>query len=375
MGMINPDLQNKIKVETQEKIKNALETGDTKALTEAITAMAQDVESNILDQANKQIENTIQDRNVLGARGTNVLTAKETKFYNEAISNGGFDGMDNILPVTIINRVFDDLQAEHPLLSKIDFVNVTGITEFITRTSDCEGATWGDLTEEIKKKLTNGFKKEDVKQLKLSAYLPVSKSMLDLGPEWLDKFVRAMLGESLAIGLELGIVAGTGNKEPIGMIKSLSKPVTQGVYADKDASKLTDFKPDTLGKQVMAPLTNEGKKTITGAIMVVNPMDYWSKIFGLTTFLTQNGTYVYGVMPIPVDIVQSVAMPVGKMAVGRAKDYFMGVGSSQKIEYSDHYQFLDDVRTYLCKQYGEGKPKDDKSFLVFDISGLGLPQA
>lgn len=375
MAMINPDLKNKIKVETQEQIKNAIESGDTKELAKAITSMAQDVESNILDQAKKQIENTMQDRNVLGARGTNILTAAETKFYNEAIANGGFEGMDNILPVTIINRVFDDLQAEHPLLSKIDFVNVTGIAEFITRTADCQGAVWGDLTDEIKKKLTNGFKKEDVKQLKLSAYLPVSKSMLDLGPEWLDKFVRAMLAESLAIGLELGIVAGTGNKEPIGMIKSLSKPVTKGVYSDKDAKKLTDFKPDTLGKEVMAPLTNDGKRNVTGVIMVVNPTDYWSKIFGLTTFLTQNGTYVYGIMPIPADIVQSVAMPKGKMAVGRAKDYFMGVGSSQKVEYSDHYQFLDDVRTYLCKQYGTGKPKDDNSFLVFDISGLGLPQA
>ncbi|WP_240761272.1 phage major capsid family protein, partial [Porphyromonas levii] len=120
--------------------------------------------------------------------------------------------------------------------------------------------------------------------------------MLDLGPQWLDKFIRAMLTESMAIALELAIVAGTGKDQPIGMLKDLTKPVSEGVYADKDAVKLTDFAPATLGKNVMAPLTKNGTRNVTGIIMVVNPLDYWEKIFGQTTFLTAQGTYIYGVM-------------------------------------------------------------------------------
>lgn len=375
MPMINPDLEKRIQAETQEKIKNALESGKTEDLAGAITAMATDIENNIIKEAKATINDDLNDKAVLNKRGLNPLTAEETKYYNEVISKGGFNGIEELMPKTVIDRVFEDLEKEHPLLSKIDFINTTGITEWITRTKDVEAAWWGPLADEIKKKLDNGFKKEKTNLFKLSAYIPVTKSMLDLGPQWLDKFVRAMLGESMAIALELAIVAGTGKEQPIGMIKSLTKPVSDGVYADKDAVKLTDFKPATLGKEVMAPLTKKGTRNVSGVIMVVNPMDYWSKIFGLTTFLTQNGTYVYGVMPIPVDIVQSVAMPVGKMSVGRAKDYFMGIGSSQKIEYSDQYHFLEDERVYLAKQYGNGKPKDDDSFLVFDISGLGLPQA
>lgn len=375
MAMNNLDLQGKIQAETQEKIKNALESGKTEDLAGAIATMAQDIENNIMKEAKAAINEDLNDKAVLNKRGLNPLTAEETKYYNEVISKGGFSGVEELMPKTVIDRVFEDLEKEHPLLSKIDFVNTTGITEWITRTKDVEAAWWGPLADEIKKKLDNGFKKERTNLFKLSAYIPVTKSMLDLGPQWLDKFVRAMLGESMAIALELAIVAGTGKEQPIGMIKSLTKAVTDGVYSDKDATKLTDFKPATLGKEVMAPLTKDGTRSVNGVIMVVNPMDYWSKIFGLTTFLTQNGTYVYGVMPIPVDIVQSVAMPTGKMAVGRAKDYFMGIGSSQKIEYSDQYHFLEDERVYLAKQYGNGKPKDDDSFLVFDISGLGLPQA
>lgn len=58
------------------------------------------------------------------------------------------------------------------------------------------------------------------------------------------------------------------------------------------------------------------------------------------------------------------------MVAGVARNYFMAIGSGQKIEYSDHYKFLEDERTYLTKQYANGKPKDNDSFLVFDISNL-----
>ena len=370
MGMINPDLKNKVSIETQETIKNALESGDTKELSEAIVKMAGDIENNILEEARASINENLNDNAILNKRGLNTLTAEETKYYNEVISKGGFKGIEELMPKTVIDRVFEDLEKNHPLLSKIDFINTTGITEWITRTKEVEAAWWGSLDDEIKKKLDNGFKKEQTTLFKLSAYIPVTKSMLDLGPQWLDKFVRAMLSESMAIALEISIVSGTGKEQPIGMLKDLKKPVTDGVYSDKSAKKLTDFAPATLGKNIMAPLTKEGTRNVSGIIMVVNPVDYWEKIFGQTTFLTSQGTYVYGLLPIPGDIVQSTAVPKGKMIVGMAKDYFMGIGSSQKIEYSDQYHFLEDERVYIAKQYGNGKPKDNDSFLVFDISNL-----
>lgn len=197
--------------------------------------------------------------------------------------------------------------------------------------------------------------------------------MLDLGPEWLDRFVREILFESMAIALELAIVAGTGKDQPIGMIKNLNGAVVEGVYPDKVAVELDDLKPETLGLKVMAPLTKNGKRAVPMVLMVVNPLDYWSKIFPATTFLSATGTYVHGVLPIPAKIVQSVAVTQGTMIAGMAKDYFMGVGSTQKIDFSDHYKFLEDERTYIAKQYANGKPIDNDAFLVFDISGMSTP--
>ena len=50
----------------------------------------------------------------------------------------------------------------------------------------------------------------------------------------------------------------------------------------------------------------------------------------------------------------------------------MGLGSSKngKIELSDDYKFLEDLRTYKIKLYGNGFPKDDNAFLYLDIENL-----
>ena len=371
----NPDLDKGIDLEIQEKIKNAIESADSEEFAKVQMELATIIQNRILQEAKSAKNEDINDNAVMIQRGLNPLTREEKEYYNEVIGTGGFAGVEKLMPPTIFERVFEDLKKNHPLLSKIKFENTTASTEWISRNNDAEAAWWGTLTSAITKKLEVAFKKEKTELYKLSAFVPVCKSMLDLGPAWLDKFVREILMESLAVALELAIVAGTGKEQPIGMIKNLSGAVIEGVYPDKTAKAITDLKPATLGKEIMAPLTKNGTRTVASVLMIVNPVDYWEKIFAATTMLTNTGTYVYGVLPIPAEIIQSVAVPSGKMIAGMAKDYFMGVGSTQKIDYSDQYKFLEDERTYMAKQYANGKPQDNESFLLFDITGLEVPVA
>ena len=58
-------------------------------------------------------------------------------------------------------------------------------------------------------------------------------------------------------------------------------------------------------------------------------------------------------------------------AAFNAKD-FAGAGMQRegRIEYSDHYQFLEDDRVYLIKLYANGFPMDNNAFLVLDVSKL-----
>lgn len=371
MPIENLDRKVKNENEMKEDLLKAMNSGNEEELASALTSFAKSIETNILNEARTAMNEDFTDQQVMIKRGLNPLTTEERNYYNEVVTSGGFAGSEQLMPATVIDRVFEDLVQDRPLLRAIEFVNVTGVTEWITRGEDVQGAWWGPLTDQIKKELAHTFKKIKTDLYKLSAFIPVSKAMLDLGPEWLDRFVRTVLAESIALALEAAIISGDGKDKPIGMLKDLAGSVVEGVYPDKSATALADFQPGTLGEKVMAPLTKGGKRSVTNVILVVNPLDYWAKIFKLTTMLTQNGSYVYGVLPIPGTIIQSVAVPQGKMVAGLAKDYFMGVGSTRKIEYSDEYRFLEDERVYVTKQYANGRPKDNDSFLVFDISTLG----
>lgn len=370
MALKNKDLEKKDELEIKNEMKEAIENGDSDGFVAAQTALAKKIEERVLEEAKNARNEDWHDQRVMEQRNLNPLTAEEREYYNEVIDGAGFAGTEKLVPATVFDRVFENLRKNHPLLSRIDFKNTTGVTEWITRNGAVEAAWWGKLTDAIQKKLSGAFKKESTDLYKLSAYMPVAKAMLDLGPEWLDRFVREVLYESVALALEMAIVDGTGDGEPIGMTRDLAGAVVEGVYPKKTAQPLTDLEPGTLGRKIMAPLTKDGERAVPQAILLVNPLDYWERIFAKTTFLTADKTYVYGVLPIPAEIIQSVAVTKGEMIAGVAKDYFMGIGSSQKIEYSDHYKFLEDERTYITKQYANGKPIDNDSFLLFNISNM-----
>ncbi|WP_376698557.1 phage major capsid protein [Listeria booriae] len=362
--------ENENEINLKNAFLNAVKTGGTEEeQVEAFTKMAEAIQNNILEKAKNEVETRNVDNNVLAGRGANVLTAQETKYYNAVIAGNGFAGVTDLLPPTVFERVFEDLTVAHPLLSEINFVNTTATTEWIISIGDVGTAWWGPLCAEIKELLDNGFDKIQTGMYKLSAYIPVCNAMLDLGPAWLDRYVRTILAESMALGLEHGIVDGTGKDMPIGMMRDVDN-VVSGEHTSKPATPLNDLTPATLASEIMLPLTNEGLKSVTDAILIINPADYWAKIFPATTYMTPQGVWVTGILPIPLKIIESVAVPVGKAVAGRARDYFMGIGSEQQIRTSTEYRLLDDETLYYSKQYANGRPKDNDSFLVFDITDL-----
>ncbi|MBH0159120.1 phage major capsid protein [Fictibacillus sp. 5RED26] len=373
MPVENLDRNVKNETEMKENLLKALNSGDDKEMAAAFTAFADNIQQNIISEAKRAMNEDLTDRQVMATRGLQPLTQDEVKYYNEVIDGQGFDGVEKLIPPTVIDRVFDYLTQSHELLKYIQFENTTGVTQWIVKKGDIPTAWWGKLSAAIKELLDDGFEKIQTDLYKLSAFLPVAKAMLALGPVWLDKYVRTVLAESMAIGLEDAVIKGTGKEQPIGMVKDLAGAVVDGVYPDKAAVAIADLSPKTLGKEIMAKLSKNGKRTVKEALLIVNPLDYWEKIFPETTYLTQSGTYVSGVLPIPAKVIQSVSVAQGKMVAGIGEDYFLGVGSSQKIEYSDEYRFLEDERVYISKHFANGRPKDNASFLVFDITGIGVP--
>ncbi len=376
-GVSNPDMKTKTKEEFRDKIKQALEEGDTEKFSQVFTDYMSSIEQTVMSEAKGAI--SIKDSDILQTRGVRQLTSSEKEFYQKTIeamqaAPNSINSLDVVMPETIINSVFEDLKVDHELLSIIDFRNVTGLTRFLINTNTRQLAQWGPLNSEIAKELESGFKDIQLGQNKLTAFMLVSQDMLNLGPVWLDRYVREVMYEALAFGLEYGMINGTGKNMPIGMVKDLNGAVVDGVYPDKTAIKVTTLDPISYG-QLLSKLSKTEKgnpRVVKNVIMIVNPTDYLTKIMPATTIRAADGTYVNNVLPYPTKIVQSTEVSEGKAVIGMSDKYFMGMGlvKDGKIEYSDEYKFLEDYRTYKIRFLGHGQAKDNNAFIVADISEL-----
>lgn len=377
--MKNRDLLKQENVELMQKLSKALSDNDDEAMAAAFTQFASGVEQRIMEEYGDLRES--RDSAILAARGIRQLTSEEKEFYQNWIESmkaanpkQALVDIDKAMPETLIDTVIEDMKEAHPLLSEIDFINCQGAIKMIVNADNIELATWDALTTAIATELAGKIDTMDMTLAKLSAFIPVSKDMLNLGPVWLDNYVRIILSEASAGGLEKGILKGTGNKQPIGMCKDLNGAVNSGIYTDKTKVVLNSFDAVEYCAAI-APLANKpngGYRTVPQVVLVVNPVDYISKITPASTVRAADGTYKNNIFPYPTKTVQSAVLTEGEAILGLPKKYFMGIagGTSGKIEYSDEYQFLEDNRVYTTRLYGMGKPKDNNSFIYLDISGL-----
>lgn len=391
-AMTNMDELVKQKAEIVAKINQAVKDGNEEAFSEAFLEYTEVLQDAVLAEARGMVQSA--DNQVLAGRGIRALTSEETKYYQkiiEAMKSSNpkqtLSGFDNVLPETIINAVFEDITEEHPLLSLINFQNTAALIKYLYSVSDGRNlAYWGALCSTITATVNAEFKLLNLEQTKLSAYVPVCKAMLDLGPAWLDRYVRTILAEAIANGLEDGIINGRGMAEdggggalaiyePIGMIRNLAGASVPGVgYAEKAAVPIADFLPETY-LPIISNLTvgpSSLNRRVTEVLLVVNPVDYLTKIAPATIYRKPDGSYVLDIFPFPTRVVQSAYVAQGKAVLGLPKRYLMamGTGKGGRIEYSDEYHFLEDERIYLIKFYGTGRPLDNNSFIVLDISNV-----
>lgn len=376
--MKNLDIMNKEQQEVLSQLSLAMAGDDEQKLTDAMSAFGGMIKSEVLMEA-QRANSHAADRTILSSRGVHVLTQDEMEYYQSVIEamrgnnpKQALSDLDKVLPKTVVEMVFEDIRTQFPLLEEINFMNTDALVEMIlsTRTG---AAVWGELCSTVTAELAAGFTVIPLAAKKLSAFVPVCKAMLELGPEWIDRYVRAMLTEALALGLEAAIVDGDGKGKPIGMSRKLSGAV-DNVYPRKNAVPITSLDPVTIGTQLATiAKTPEGKERVVNQVLlVVSPTDYFTKVFPATTVRAADGSYNTNVLPFPTKVIQSPAVQQNHAIMGIGKHYFMGLGTAQggKLEYSDEYKFLEDQRVYLIKLYGNGRATDENAFVYLDISGL-----
>lgn len=377
------------------------------------------------DQFGQAIAATIQadfesangDRVILAQRGFRVLTSAENRYYEQIIKAGKssnpvqtYAGLldDKVMPNTIIEDVYRDLTQEHPLLGAINFQSVEYLTRWILNDHSVQTAVWGAVNSQITQQITSAFRTVEITQCKLSAYALIEKDMLDLGPVFLDNYIRTFLKEALATALENAIACGTGHNQPIGLDRDIHHGVTVNSstgYPQKTPVSLTSFMPKDYGN-VLAMLavtevwyTDNSTGNVTPAstaansdgspksgytkhgghirsfdrvTLACNMVDYLRKVMPATTVLNGAGSFSTNLFPFPTDVIRCNAIPTGKAILFLPKEYFMGVGTSKEgtLEYTDDRYFLEDQRVFKIKMHAMGTAYDDTVAVLLDISNL-----
>ena len=369
------------------KIAEAFQSGDAKQMESAWDAFGNEIAEFI--RADFDLYSQSKDDQVLANRGYRTLTAKETAWYTgiaQALKRAeskqafidilGDEHVDDLMPETVIEDVLRYLIETRPLLSKIRFANAGYSTKWIINDSTVQKGSWGTIDSKVTNEIKGALKVLDITQAKYTAFCIIPLDLLDMGPVFLDAFIRAVLAEALGYGLEDAVVNGTGVNMPIGMTKNPNGDFNQSTgYPDKEKVAVTSFAPVDYGKLVAkVARTEKGKmRDIQGVVLLVNTIDYLTKVMPATTVLAPEvGGYVRDLFPFPTEVIKSNVVKTGTAVLGVLEDYTLAVGGKRNgaITFDDSVRFLDDVRTFKLIQHAVGRAYDNTSFAVLDISNL-----
>lgn len=374
------DIDNKENLQVKQEFFNALKNGNEEDQQQAFLNFTNAIENNLMEKAHNTLaeyKDSLNDEQILINRGVlKPLTKEENKFFNEVIERGGFKGVEEAFPVTLIDDVLNRVRTEHPIISKVDVMNITGLAKILIATNLKAKAFWGPIDSTIKQVVLDGFKMSPATTAKLSGFIPVPKGYIELGPTWLATYVKEVLFEAMSASLEVGIVQGkgAGANEPIGMLMKLTGAL-DGQHSPKDKIKLESF--DALSLVGIRAALASAKQDNGEVEILVNPQTYYSKVFKTLAFRADNGTWVNDRLATGENIIPSHAVPEDTLIVGVLKNYLLAVSSDVKITEYRETLAIEDMDLYIAKFFGTGTPKDANSFLVVDLStveGVALPE-
>lgn len=343
----------------------------------------------------KDMQKEQGDNAVLNSRNVNRLTSDEKKFYNALVSEDHVNTDTNwkdgkLLPETVVDRIFEDIESEHPLLKYIN-IQRTGLKTRVIRSVPEGQVVWGKIFGEIRGQLEATFYEQDVTLGKATAFVVVPKDLKDAGVQWVDRYVRLQIKEAFAVAIEKTAIQGLGKAQdqPVGLMKEINR--SNGAVSDKAvAGTLTLKDPDTSIREIGDVIKNlsikefydkegnvkksKGANVLNNVVIALNPADYIYT--GVAFMQLHNGSYV---SPIPFNMTfeQSEFVPQGKAVAFDKTRYNFYAGSEVIVREFDQTLALEDMDLYTAKQFLYAEPDDNKTSFVYDVdfSTLGAPKA
>lgn len=377
---------NLMNTKVANQLAEAYKSGDEEAMTAAWEAFSDSVYERVSNDF--KASNEGKDDAVLAQRGYRTLTQKETKYFSAlatalkgAKSKQSFidilktDEQDDVMPETTFTDVFKYLAEERPLLKRIRFQNAGYTMKWVINDNTAQRGSWGEIDDKITAEIKGSIKVMDISSAKYSAFCVIPIGLLDMGPQFLESFIRQTIAEAWALGIEEAIVNGTGVNMPVGLTRNPNSALdpTDG-YAKKTAIKITSFSPKEYGETVNRLVkTEKGKNRTFGQVQLLcNQSDYLTKIMPATTALNASGQYATNLFPFPTEVIVSNVLEDGQAVLSLLDEYTLAAGGNKngQIEFDDSIGFLDHTRTFRFVQYAMGRAYDNTSAIVLDIVDL-----
>lgn len=381
--MKSQELNRNLNEDEVKAIKDAIDNEDSEALARLQLENFKKIENKVTTLFNELKEET--DEKVLASRGVYQLTTEEKAFYDKLFKNAvgmsPTEGGTLLIPKTIVQRVFEDMQSEDEgVLDLIDFVNTTGASEWLVSTAEKPVATWGEICESITKELSVGFKVVNTLVNKLSCYIPYCRSLIDLGYSWQDLYVREYLSLGISSTLSIAAVSGNGTKQPWGM--AYDYDIDDDTATIKTATKMYEFSRKSFAPLLKTIAINPMgfQRSLRDLYLIVDPATYYQYVYPFEAAQNANGVFVSVLEQLGIKVrVTDTGLTAGQAILGLPRRYFMEMAfagnANGQITFSDDVLFLDDKRVYKAKTYADGFPKDNNAFQLLDLTTMGTDPA
>lgn len=393
------DLENKEQFQNSQELLKQFSNMNPQASDEEVkekyTQYMNAYSEDLANAIRKDMQKEQGDNSVLNSRNVNRLTNEEKKFYNALVSEDHVNTDTNwkdgeLLPETVVDRIFEDIESEHPLLKYIN-IQRTGLKTRVIRSVPEGQVVWGKIFGEIRGQLEATFYEQDVTLGKATAFVVVPKDLKDAGVQWVDRYVRLQIKEAFAVAIEKTAIQGLGKAQdqPVGLMKEINR--SNGAVSDKAvAGTLTLKDPGTSIREIGDVIknlstkefydkdgnvkTSKGANVLNNVVIALNPADYIYT--GVAFMQLHNGSYV---SPIPFNMTfeQSEFVPQGKAVAFDKTRYNFYAGSEVIVREFDQTLALEDMDLYTAKQFLYAEPDDNKTSFVYDVdfSTLGAPKA
>lgn len=359
----------KLDEQTQQKVTEVLQKENkTEAVMEAMDIIVSARNEELIQQIVEESRLAAQDEDYKKTLGLRNLNENEKQFYSnfkdvrQAITANQID----IIPTEIIDRTLDDVKKTSNILKLVTFAPAN-VKKWITA-AKTGAAVWGNLSDEVKGELTATIEALNLEINKLTAYLVIPKSIRDLSLEYVDKYFRAILAEAMQDGLVSGYINGDGKTGPIGIMRKINAKETDGTNTLKTPlTNIKKFSPKGLAA-VRKTLSNEGKRVVSTLYLICNPSDEAEYVDPCMYGESMLGGYTNKSF-MPIEKIPDANCPLGKGIFTIEKAYVMGTTGVQINEYNQT-KALDDADLIIAKCEANGRPVDDNTAVVFDITKL-----